>query len=158
MSTTERLASRYQTLFTAASSSDTSWLITTRPPLCCAMYPRSQAIESESRWLVGSSSSRMPPPPWAASRNRMRASSMRRRWPPDSVPMVCASTRSGRPRFAQIRAASASATDPLLVRALLQLHLELLHLGEQRVQAPSGQHPVASGHVQVAGARILGQI
>ena len=109
MSTVDRLASRYQTLLTTASSSEPSWEITMRPPLWPPRKPRSQVIESASRWLVGSSSSSVPPPFSLASANRIRASSMRRRWPPESVPIVWASTRSGSPRLAQIRAASASA-------------------------------------------------
>ena len=88
--------------------------------------------------------------------------------------MVWASTRSGRPRLAQIRAASASAAypprpanwsssgavpaDQLLVGVLGQLGLELVHLGQQRVQAAGGEHPVAGGDLQVAGARVLRQV
>ena len=88
--------------------------------------------------------------------------------------MVWASTRSGRPRLAQIRAASASAAyppsagelvlqravaaDQLVVGVVAELRLELLHLGEQRVQAAGGQHPVAGGDAQVAGARVLRQV
>ena len=63
---------------------------------------RSQTIESASRWLVGSSSSSV-----SAPENRIRASSTRRRWPPDRVrsgwprtPVLDAEAgaRSGRPR------------------------------------------------------------
>ena len=46
------------------------------------------------------------------SLNRIRASSTRRRWPPESVRNGCSSARSGSPRFAAIRAASASAAYP----------------------------------------------
>ena len=73
--------------------------------------------------------------------------------------MVCASARSGRPRLAQIRAASASAAYPprlanwssswpyrrISFSSALSssCDLELLHLGEQGVQPAGGQHPVA---------------
>ena len=102
MSTSARLASRCHTLLTTASSSSTSWLMTMRPPRWLVRNPRSQVIESASRWLVGSSSSSV-----SASEKRIRASSTRRRWPPDRVRSGWASTRSGRPRLLQMRAASA---------------------------------------------------
>ena len=50
---------------------------------------RSQAMESASRWLVGSSRSIV-----SASEYRIRASSMRRRWPPERV--LSGWSRSGR--------------------------------------------------------------
>ena len=55
----------------------------TSPPAWVRKKSRSHTIESASRWLVGSSSSNVPPSP--ASLNRIRASSTRRRWPPESV-------------------------------------------------------------------------
>ena len=78
------------------------------------------------------------------------------------------------PRLAQIRAASASAAYPPSAAnwsssapyrrtsrssaSSASSHLELLHLGQQRVQAAGGEHPVAGGDVQVAGARVLRQV
>ena len=157
-----------------ARAAPTSWEITMSPPLCPARKPRSQVIESASRWLVGSSSSSVPPPASPASPNRMRASSMRRRWPPERVPSGWPSTRSGRPRLAQIRAASASArvaaergevvlevpvpAQRPVVGVVGQLGLDGLHLGQHAVQAAGGEHPVAGGDGQVAGARVLGQV
>ena len=58
----------------SAASRATSWLITISPPLWPCRKLRSQAIESASRWLVGSSSSSV-----SAPENRIRASSTRRR-------------------------------------------------------------------------------
>ena len=88
---TARLASRCSTRLTHASSRPTSWEMTTRPPLWLRRKSRSQPIESASRWLVGSSSSSV-----SAPENRIRASSTRRRWPPESVRSGCPSTRSGK--------------------------------------------------------------
>src|SRR5260221_8374928 len=64
-------------------------------------------MESASRWLVGSSSSSVCAPP-----NRIGASSMRGRWPPDRVRSCCLSPCGGRPRLDASDAASASAAYP----------------------------------------------
>ena len=154
----DRLASKYQTLFTAASSSSTSWLITIRPPRWPLRKSRSQPIESASRWLVGSSSSSVLGSP-AESANRIRASSMRRRWPPDRVPSGWPSTRSGSPRCEQIRAASASAAYPPSAAkrssswpyrrtsasfscSSASRMADRGQLAQDAVQAAGGQHPV----------------
>ena len=108
----------------------------------------------------------------------MRASSTRRRWPPERVPSGWPSTRSGRPEVGGDRAASASAAYP-------PRGVELAPRGarsgaspsrgsrrrrwpsgssasrmsrEQRVQAAGGQDPVARQRRQVAGARVLRQV
>ena len=95
--------------------------------------------------------------------NRMRASSTRRRWPPDSVRSGWVRTRSGRPRLAQMRPASLSARvpaergEPLLELAVAahrpvaggvvgdlgHQRLLLFQVGQQGVEAAGGQHPVA---------------
>ena len=93
MSSSARFASRWNTLFTVCCSSPTSWLITSRPPEWLARKLRSQAIESASRWLVGSSSNMV-----CAPENRIRASSTRRRCPPDRVLIGWCSTRSRQAR------------------------------------------------------------
>ncbi len=72
-------------MLTVFSSRPVSWLITTSPPLWALRKSRSQTIESASRWLVGSSSSSV-----SAPENRIRASSTRRRWPPERVPDLLA--------------------------------------------------------------------
>ena len=89
---TARLASRCSTRLTHASSSPTSWEITTRPPLWLRRNSRSHTIESASRWLVGSSRSSV-----SAPENRIRASSTRRRWPPERVRSGWSISRSSMP-------------------------------------------------------------
>ncbi len=69
-----RLASRWSTRFTVASSRPTSWLMMIKPPWWERKKSRSQPIESASRWFVGSSRRRVSDP-----EKRMRASSTRRR-------------------------------------------------------------------------------
>ena len=137
-------------------------------------------IESASRWLVGSSSRSVvalcAPPSEAA--NRMRASSTRRRWPPESVAIGWSSTRSGSPRWAQMRAASLSAAYPPsaenrssmrpYARTALSFcspstssaigRLGLLHLAQHLVEAAGREHPVLRGDPQVALAGVLRQV
>ena len=64
----------------AWSSSSRSWLTTSSAPRYERRKPISHSLASTSRWLVGSSSTRLSVPP-----NRMRASSTRRRSPPESA-------------------------------------------------------------------------
>ena len=129
---------------------------------------------------MGSSSSSVvaEPAPVSDAANRMRDSSTRRRWPPDSVRSGCVRTRSGRPRLAQMRPASLSARvpaergEPLLELAVAahravaggvvgdlgHQRLLLLQVGQQGVEAAGRQHPVAGQDVEVALSGILWQI
>ena len=113
-SASPRTASRNQTLLHTASRSSTSWEIMIKPPSCLDRKSRSQVMESASRWLVGSSRSSvvvdLPEPPEAE--NKIRASSTRRRWPPESVESCWSKMRAGSPRASQIRAASEDASYP----------------------------------------------
>ena len=173
MSTVARLASRCHTLLTTASSSSTSWLITMSPPRWPARKPRSQVIESASRWLVGSSSSSV-----SASEKRMRASSTRRRCPPERVRSGWAEHAVGQAQVGADAggvalggvpahggelvlepAVAAHRLVPLVVVGRLgHGHLRLDELVLQDVEAAAGQHAVAGGDVEVAAARVLRQV
>ena len=92
--------SRWSTRVIDSSSSSRSWLMTSSAPLYSRRKPRSHVLASMSRWLVGSSRHSTSEPA-----NRMRASSTRRRSPPDSVPIgmvepVVAGSRDRRPSLA----------------------------------------------------------
>ena len=100
-------ASRCHTLFTTSSSSSLEWEITRNPPSYFFRNSRNHSMESASRWFVGSSRMSV-----SASEKRMRASSMRRRCPPESVPSCWPMTSWGRPRLAAIAVASDCAAYP----------------------------------------------
>ena len=173
MSTSARLASRCHTLLTTASSSSTSWLMTISPPRWLVRKPRSQAIESASRWLVGSSSSSV-----SASEKRMRASSTRRRWPPDRVRSGWASTPVGQAEVGADAGGVALGGVPahggeLVLEPAVAAHrlvplvvvgglghgdLRLDQLVAQDVEPAAGEHAVAGGDVEVAAARVLREV
>ena len=172
MSTSARLASRCHTLLTTASSSSTSWLMTMSPPRWLVRKPRSQTIESASRWLVGSSSSSV-----SASENRMRASSTRRRCHRTGCAVAGrAPGRAGRGCCRCGRRRSRRRTRPcgeLVLEPAVAAHglvplvvvggfghgdLRLGQLVAQHVESPPGEHPVAGGDVQVAAARVLREV
>ena len=121
---------------------------------------------------MGSSSSSVSEPP-----NRIRASSIRRRCPPDSVRSGCLSTFCGRPRLEASAAASDSAAYPPRTvsrssrwpylrtaasrRARVGVgHRDLgrAHAGHQRVQAARREHPVHRERLQVADPGVLRQV
>ena len=107
----------------------------------------------------------------------MRDSSTRRRWPPDRVESGWPRTRSSSDRALAMVAASDSAAYPpcggeLPLEPRVAAHrlvaglvvgaghgaLGLAHLGDDPVEAAGGQDAVAGQHVQVTGARVLGQV
>ena len=103
--------SRCNTRVIASSSNSRSWLITSRAPRYWRRKLSNQFFASTSRWLVGSSSNNMSLPA-----NKMRASSTRRRSPPERTPS-CKSRRSGlSPKPAAMERASLSAEYPPLSR------------------------------------------
>ena len=130
-------------------------------------------IESASRWLVGSSSSSVvgagEQDPGQLDPAALAAGERCSGW---------ASTRSGSPRPAAIRAASASAAYPpgagnsvssrayrriAFSRGCVVLPMAIRFsvarsVVHDRVEAAGGQHPVAGEHVEVAGARVLRQV
>ena len=133
---------------------------------------RSQPIESASRWLVGSSSNIV-----CAPENRIRASSTRRRWPPDRVRMGWSQhplrqTRGCRdPGRLRLRGVPAGGGE-LGLRSRVRAHRLVPHLGRvvahrqlgpsqplhHRVQPTRRQNPVLGQHVQVPRPRILRQV
>ena len=132
----------------------------------------SHALASASRWLVGSSSSSTSLPA-----NRMRASSTRRRSPPDSTWSGRSSRSAARPRpAARLRASAVGrvaavvaeallgpgiAGHAALARVLLQLQAELLERDGRLVQARGRDEHVAHGgrHLEQAGQLgILGEV
>ena len=146
--------------------------MTTSPPAQTRRKSRSQPIESASRWFVGSSSSRV-----CAPENRIRASSTRRRWPPDRVPSSCAEHPVGQPEARADRRRLALGGVPaaggelglepavpghrgvaaLVVRAGHRA-LGLPHLPDDLVQPAGREHPVAGELLEVAGARVLREV
>ena len=158
-------------MFTHASSRPTSWLITISPPLWDFRKSRSHTIESASRWLVGSSSSSV-----SAPENRIRASSTRRRWPPERAQRlvedpVLDAEAGGDLGGLGVRGVAAPGVQ-LGVGALVAAHAALVDRGVvgahvplglpeppyHLVQAARGEDPVAGEHVGVAGARVLRQV
>ena len=122
-----------------------SWLITTRPPRWALRKSRSQTIESASRWLVGSSSSSV-----SAPENRIRASSTRRRWPPERV-------RSGWPR---IRSSMPEAVGDLrglglrgVPAAGVQLGVGAARSGASRARGRPGRRCPSRPRPRAAGVR-----
>ena len=107
----------------------------------------------------------------------MRVSSIRRRWPPERVPSAWPSTRSSSPsapaiwrrlglggipaRGGELGLEPAVAAHRLvLLLAGLAGHRVLggAQVAHDRVEPAGREHPVAGGDVQVAGARVLGQV
>ena len=160
------------TLLTVASSSALSWLITISPPRWFLRKSRSHTIESASRWLVGSSRSRV-----SAPENRMRASSTRRRCPPESVLScwvedarldaeaagdlgglgLCGVPATG----VQLGVGARPALHPALVDGDVlggHLLLGLAHAAYDVVEAARRQDPVAREDLGVADARVLREV
>ena len=116
--------------------------------------------------------------PDSAAANRMRASSTRRRWPPDSVRERLGQHAVGEAevgadaRRLALRRVAAERGEPLLepavaadlavapavVGVLGHRRLRLLHVAQQLVEAARGEHPVLRGDRQVALARVLRQV
>jgi hypothetical protein len=160
-------------LLTTRSSRSTSWLITTTPPSCARRKSRSQVIESASRWLVGSSSSSV-----GAPENRIRASSTRRRWPPDSVPSGWFEHPVGQPEVGAdpgrlgLGRVAAERGEPVLEPAVPAHDASRVASSAASAsstwvfsrscssvsEAAGGQHPVLAQHGEVAGARVLRQV
>ena len=175
------MASRNQTLFTTAASRSTSWLITTRPPSCLQepAQPGDGVGVEVVRGLVEQQHRRArcrPPPPSEAA-NRIRASSTRRRWPPERVSSSGSSTRSGRPRLRAdprgfaLGGVPAERGEPLLDAAVLADGLVLVAVDEFghlvcafSMSRSSWSRPRAESTrsfavtVQVALARVLRQV
>ena len=172
MSSTQRSASRWNTLLTTASSSAVSWLITTRPPRKARRWSRSQDTESASRWLVGSSSSSVCDPP-----NRIRASSIAAALAAGQGPQLLPehlrrqAQAGGERRRLGLGGVAAEHRQPLLEMAVPahrgvapgrvgvgHAQLGLAQVGQQRVQAAGRQHPVHGQAVEVADHRVLRQV
>ena len=101
--------SRCNTRVIASSSSSRSWLITSSAPLYDRRKSSIHVFASMSKWFVGSSSSSVSLP-----LNKIRASSTRRRSPPERTPRARLNRSGLRPRPAAIARPSLSAAYPPL--------------------------------------------